>query len=92
MEFASNILNQINFPLVGYTIGMVYVAILVPTAIKLFSDKKEFEILDRNVILDHVVRARSLLLFLGMIFVPPIFWDILSWPTTRLIEIAVWGG
>ena len=90
MDCLAYLLSKIDFPLIGYSFGMAYIAILIPMAIALFSGDKEFDVLDRNVILDHVVRAKSLLLFLGMIFIPPIFWNIFPWPIARLIEIAVW--
>jgi hypothetical protein len=68
---------------------VAYLTILISVAIAIFSDKKDFEALDRNVILDHILKAKWLLLYLGLTFVPLLFWNgSLSW--TRLFEIILW--
>lgn len=64
--------------------------ILIPVAIAIFGDKKEFEVLDRNVILDHVVQAKFFLFYLGLIFPPLLFWNI-SPTWFRFIEIILWA-
>jgi len=58
-------------------IGIACLTILIPIAIAIFRDSKEFEVLDKNVILDHVVQARFFLVYLGLIFLPLLFWDVL---------------
>ncbi len=71
-------------------IGMAFLTILIPVAIAIFGDKKEFEVLDRNVILDHVVQAKFFLFYLGLIFLPLLFWNISSvW--LRFVEIILWA-
>jgi len=64
-----------DLPLILQGIGMAFLIILIPVAIAIFSDTKEFEILDKNVILDHVIKARPLLKYLALIFLPFIFWN-----------------
>jgi len=71
-------------------IGMAFLTILIPIAIAIFGDKKEFEVLDRNVILDHVVQAKFFLFYLGLIFLPLLFWDI-SPAWLRFIELTIWA-
>jgi len=70
-------------------IGMAFLTILIPIAIAIFGDKKEFEVLDRNVILDHVVQAKFFLFYLGLIFLPLLFWNI-SPAWLRFVEIILW--
>lgn len=71
-------------------ISMAFLTILIPVAIAIFGDKKEFEVLDRNVILDHVVEAKFFLFYLGLIFLPLLFWNISSaW--LRFVEIILWA-
>lgn len=70
-------------------ISMAFLTILIPVAIAIFGDKKEYEALDRNVILDHIVRAKFFLFYLGIIFLPLLFWNISSaW--LRFVEIILW--
>jgi amino acid transporter len=71
-------------------IGMAIITILIPVAIAIFRERKEFEILDRNVILDHVVKARRILVYLALIFLPLLFWNI-SNPWLRFLELIIWG-
>jgi hypothetical protein len=81
-----------NIPSLAQNIGLALITLLVPIALALLSDKKniEFEALDKNVILDYIVRSKDILLFLGFIFIPPFFWNHsdLTW---RYIEIAIWS-
>jgi hypothetical protein len=78
--------NMINFlfttmagvtdlPSIFQVIGVAFLTILIPIAIAIFSDKSEFETLDKNVILDHIIKAKSLLLYLALIFLPFLFWN-----------------
>lgn len=69
---------------------VAYLTILISVAIAIFSEnKKEFETLDRNVILDHIIKAKSLLFYLGLTFLPLLFWNNSLW-WTRLLEIIIW--
>ena len=71
-------------------IVVAYLTILISVAIAIFSDnKKEFEALDRNVILDHIIRSKRLLFYLGLTFIPFIFWNG-SLPATRILELISW--
>lgn len=72
------------------TIGMALLTILIPVAIAIFEDKKDFEILDKNVILDYVVKARFFLGYLALIFLPLLFWN-LSPAWLRLVELISWS-
>ena len=78
-----------DLPAILLGIVVAYLTILISVAIAIFSEKKEFEALDRNVILDHIIKAKSLLLYLGFAFLPLLFWNG-SLPWTRLLEIVFW--
>lgn len=78
-----------DLPAVLLGIVVALLTILISVAIAIFSEKKEFEALDRNVILDHIIKAKSLLLYLGFAFLPLLFWNG-SLPWTRLLEIIFW--
>jgi hypothetical protein len=81
--------GQNDLPAILIGIVVAYLTILISVAIAIFSEKKEFEALDRNVILDHIIKAKSLLLYLGLTFFPLLFWNgSLAW--TRLLEIIFW--
>jgi hypothetical protein len=72
-------------------IGMALLTIWISISIAIFSYKeKDFDNLDRNVVLDHVVRSKFTLFYLGLIFLPLIFWNTSS-PCWRLIELISWG-
>lgn len=87
-EIFANTFDNIN-PLILHGIGIALLTILIPVALTIFGAKKEFEILDRNVVLDHMIKAKRFLFYLGMVFVPLIFFDILPvW--FRPIGIIVW--
>jgi amino acid transporter len=78
-----------DLPAILLGIVVAYLTILISVAIAIFSEKKEFEALDRNVILDHIIKAKNLLLYLGLTFFPLLFWNG-SLPGTRLLEIISW--
>ncbi len=80
--------NDLPAILVGIVVA--YLTILISVAIAIFGEKKEFEQLDRNVILDHIVKAKALLFYLGLTFFPLLFWNA-SLPPTRLLEIVIWA-
>jgi hypothetical protein len=71
------------------TINMAFLTILIPIAIAIFGDKKEFEELDKNLILDHIVKAKYFLLYMSLVFIPLFFWNI-SPPWLRLVEMIIW--
>lgn len=75
----------------GMLIGIVvaYLTILISVAIAIFSEKKEFETLDRNVILDYIIKAKRLLIYLGLTFFPLLFWNN-SGTWMRFLEISIW--
>lgn len=78
-----------DLPAIFLGIVVAYLTILISVAIAIFSEKKEFEALDRNVILDHIIKAKYLLIYLGFTFIPLLFWNgSLLW--TRLISIFFW--
>jgi len=81
--------GESDLPAILLGIVVAYLTILISVAIAIFSEKKEFDALDRNVILDHILKAKSLLLYLGLTFFPLLFWNG-SLPTTRLVEIFFW--
>lgn len=71
-------------------IGIALLTILIPIAIAIFNDSKDFEVLDKNVILDHVVKARLFLIYLALIFLPLLFW--VSSPIWfRFFGLIAWG-
>ena len=94
LEFSKIVKAGVNvesdLPNILLGIVVAYLTILISVAIAIFSEKKEeFEVLDRNVILDHIIKAKSLLFYLGLTFLPLLFWNSsLSW--TRLLEIISW--
>ena len=70
-------------------IGMALLTILIPLAIAIFGKKWDYETLDKNVILDHIIEAKHILIYIGLIFLPLIFWNIFpAW--FRIIELAFW--
>ncbi len=71
------------------TINMAFLTILIPIAIAIFGDKKEFEELDKKLILDHIVKSKFFLLYMSLVFIPLFFWNI-SPPWLRLIEMIIW--
>lgn len=91
LHFFFDILKQLRIEQdILQVIGMALLTILIPVAIAIFSDKKEFEVLDRNVILDYVVRAKFILIYLTLIFLPLLFWNI-SNAGLRFLELIIWA-
>jgi len=91
VNFTFGILEGLtDLPNILQGIGIALLTILIPIAIAIFNDKKEFEALDRYVILDHIVRARLLLVYLALIFLPLLFWNSVPlW--LRFLELVLWG-
>jgi len=91
LNYLSAILNQLKIEQdILQVISMAFLTILTPLAIAIFGDRKEFEILDRNVILGHVVQAKSFLFYLGLVFLPLLFWNI-SPGGIRFVEFIFWA-
>jgi len=81
--------GESDLPAILLGIVVAYLTILISVAIAIFSEKKEFEALDRNVILDHIIKAKRLLFYLALTFFPLLLWNgALLW--TRLLEILSW--
>lgn len=80
--------NDLPAILVGIVVA--YLTILISVAIAIFGETKEFEHLDRNVILDHIVKAKALLFYLGLAFFPLIFWNS-SLQCMRIFELLLWS-
>ena len=75
-----------NFPNIIQGIGLALLTILIPLAIAVLADiyqkrreeNKEFTYLDLHVILDNVFNIKLLILSVFLIFLPILFWDILT--------------
>jgi hypothetical protein len=78
-----------DLPAILLGIVVAQLTILISVAIAIFGEQKVFEALDRNVILDHIIKAKSLLLFLVLTFLPLLFWNS-SLPWTRVVKIICW--
>lgn len=89
MESIGNTLNNFDFQTPAFTIGLAFLTILIPISIAI-SRERDFDILDRNVLLDYVIRAKYLLLILGAIFLPPSLWG-LSPPWLKIVELILWA-
>ena len=72
----AGISGESDLPSILLGIVVAYLTILISVAIAIFSEEREFEALDRNVILDHIIKAKSLLFYLGLTFLPLLFWNI----------------
>jgi len=71
-------------------VGMSGLTILIPIAIAMFNDTKDFEVLDKNVILNHVIKAQHFIWYIVLIFFPLLIWSILP-SGLKLIGLVVWG-
>lgn len=86
-----NILEQIEVENdILQTVGMALLTVLIPAAIAIFEDRKGFEVLDTNVILDHIVEAKRLFIYLTLVFLPLLFWT-LSPAWLRFVELISWA-
>lgn len=83
----SNILYQVESDMLS-TISMALVTILIPVSIAIFGNQKEFEILDKNLILDYIIKAKIILIILGLMFIPLCFWNV--FPDWRILIIFFW--
>jgi len=71
-------------------VGIALLTVLIPIAVAIFNDKKDFEVLDRNVILDHVVNARYFLIYLALVYTPILLWASSPY-SLRFLELVAWG-
>ena len=79
-----------DLPAILLGIVVAFLTILISVAIAIFSEKKEFEALDRNDILDHIIKAKSILFYFGLALLPLLFWNGSLW-WTRLLELILWS-
>ena len=86
---AKNIGGSSDLPTLLAGLVVAYLTILISVAVAIFSENKEFETLDRNVILDYIVKSKRLLFYLGLTFIPLLFWNG-STIHFRLVEIFLW--
>jgi hypothetical protein len=89
MSFLLSILKNQDFPILAQNVGLALLTILIPIAIAIFTTPQEFKELDNHVILDHIIKARGLLVYCALIFLLPFFWShsALRW---RLPELVLW--
>ena len=90
MNPISIFLTNEDFPNLAQNIGLALLTILIPVAISILESKKEFEELDKHVALDHVARAKEILGYIILIFLPVFFWAD-STITFRIIEVFLWA-
>ncbi len=72
-------------------VGIALLTVLIPIAVAIFNNKKDFEVLDRNVILDHVVNARYFLIYLALVYAPILLWDGPPY-SLRFLGLVAWGA
>lgn len=91
LNFTDYIDLGMELPTVMQNIGLALLTIFIPVALFLFekNDDSGFEVLDRAVILDYLVKARELLWKLSLIFIPLLFWDI-RLPFIRFFIFILW--
>ncbi len=90
MDFIISFFCNSDIPVLAHNSGLACLTILIPVAIAIFTSEKDFRELDNHVILDHVIRAKDLLLYSAMIFLPFFFWQdsSLLW---RIAELLLWA-
>ncbi len=89
MDFSIFILYNKDFPVLAHNTGLACLTILIPVAIAIFTVERDFPELDNHVILDHVIRAKNLILSSALIFLPVFFWHESSL-IFRFIEFVLW--
>lgn len=81
-----------NLLTVMQTIGIALVTVYIPVALFLFSQSGEdghYENVDKIVILDYVINAKTLIFKMGLIFFPLLFWDV-DFTITKIVLFTVW--
>ncbi len=79
-----------DLPTLAQNVGLAGLTILIPVGIAIFVGEKDFKELDNHVILDHVIRAKWLLIYVALIFLPMFFWRN-SDSIGRFIELVLWA-
>ena len=79
--------NELPSILLGIIVALL--TILISVAVAIFSEKKDFESLDRNVILDHVVKSKRLFAYLILSFAPLVLWNFVQ-PLFKIILLIFW--
>ncbi|MBF0539873.1 MAG: hypothetical protein HQK91_00285 [Nitrospirae bacterium] len=77
-------------------LGMIVMAlltVLIPIAISILSEikGKDFEVIDKNVLLNRILNARLFFKYLALVFLPLIFWGASKCWFIRILELIVWG-
>ncbi|MFA5792172.1 MAG: hypothetical protein WC884_04030 [Candidatus Paceibacterota bacterium] len=90
MHLLLSLLYNNDLPALAQNIGMAGLTILIPVAIAIFSLDKDFKELDNHLVLDHIIQASSLPIYIGLIFVPFLFWENSS-IFLRFTELVLWG-
>ncbi len=85
----TSILCNNDFPVLAHNIGIACLTILIPVAVALFTTEEELKVLDNRVVLDHVTEAKWLLVYIGLLFLPFLFWLNAS-AFLRTLELLVW--
>ncbi len=80
-----------NIPVLIHGIGLTLLTIFIPLSIAIFDKEKEFLELDKRVILDSIIKAKWFLLYIALIFIPPLFWDIYPNLCIILIILSFFG-
>ena len=62
-----------SFSILAQGVGLAFVTFLIPIAVMIFKET-EFQDLDRNVILDHVLDVRFLVTSLALLILSPFLW------------------
>jgi len=88
-KFNEVLLNSSNTLNLMQIIGLAVIAIIIPMAIAVFQKKESFDKLDKYVFLDFIVKSRWFLVYIGMVYIPLFFWDILP-SVFRLLETLIW--
>jgi len=86
IHFIEPLVKLNNLPNIIQGIGIALLTILIPLAIAILADiyqkrreeNKEFTYLDLHVILDNVFNIKLLILSVFLIFLPILFWDVLT--------------
>jgi len=82
------------------TTGLAVLAILIPLVIAILQEEiihkrnennEGFLKLDTRVILDEVLKFKALLVYVGMIFLPLLFWDFFDNSLFRFIVFVIWA-
>ncbi len=94
----NTILTSVNTATLLHNAGLALLAILIPFAIAVIGEtltkkrnqEADFSDLDLHVMLDHVFRVKRMIIYAGLIFVPPIFWDPCL-TVIRFLLLLVWA-